>query len=130
MHLDTIATMVDVDAMVMYPAVADTLVAWTVRAPYGVADDADTIDLAVSGPLPFVTAAAEAHGRTPAQVVLRWQVQLGAVPIPKAASPSRQAENLAIFDFELTDGEMAAITALGRADGRRFDGDPDTHEEM
>ncbi|RZU33997.1 arginine deiminase [Blastococcus saxobsidens] len=62
MHLDTIATMVDLDAMVMYPAVADSLVAWTVRAPYGVADDADTIDLAVTGPQPFVTAAAAAMG--------------------------------------------------------------------
>jgi arginine deiminase len=62
MHLDTIATMVDVDAMVMYPAVADSLVAWTVRAPYGVADDGDTTDLAVTGPEPFVQAAAAAMG--------------------------------------------------------------------
>ncbi|WP_104526261.1 arginine deiminase [Blastococcus atacamensis] len=62
MHLDTIATMVDVDAMVMYPAVADSLVAWTVRAPYDIEDDADTTDLAVSGPEPFVLAAAAAMG--------------------------------------------------------------------
>ncbi|TFV53798.1 arginine deiminase [Blastococcus sp. TF02A-35] len=62
MHLDTIATMVDVDAMVMYPAVADSLVAWTVRAPYGIQDDADATDLAVSGPEPFVVAAAAAMG--------------------------------------------------------------------
>jgi arginine deiminase len=66
MHLDTIATMVDVDAMVMYPAVADTLVAWTVTAPDGLApvgaDDADTAELAVSGPQPFVLAAAAAMG--------------------------------------------------------------------
>jgi arginine deiminase len=62
MHLDTIATMVDVDAMVMYPAVADTLVAWTVTAPDGVADDADTAELAVDGPTPFVEAAAAAMG--------------------------------------------------------------------
>ncbi|MGY1848767.1 MULTISPECIES: arginine deiminase [unclassified Blastococcus] len=62
MHLDTIATMVDVDAMVMYPAVADSLVAWTVKAPYGIADDADTTDLAVTGPQPFLTAAASAMG--------------------------------------------------------------------
>ena len=60
MHLDTIATMVDVDAMVMYPAVADSLAAWTVTAPDGVADDADTAELAVSGPQPFLTAAAAA----------------------------------------------------------------------
>src|SRR3954449_6985379 len=60
MHLDTIATMVDADAMVMYPAVADSLVAWTVTAPDGVADDADTTELAVTGPQPFLTAAAAA----------------------------------------------------------------------
>jgi arginine deiminase len=62
MHLDTIATMVDVDAMVMYPAVADSLKAWTVTAPNGVADDADTTELAVAGPQPFLTAAAAAMG--------------------------------------------------------------------
>ena len=62
MHLDTIATMVDLDAMVMYPAVADSLVAWTVTAPDGVADDADTTELAVTGPQPFLTAAAAAMG--------------------------------------------------------------------
>ncbi|MGY1837061.1 arginine deiminase [Blastococcus sp. SYSU DS0510] len=63
MHLDTIATMVDVDAMVMYPAVADSLAAWTVTAPDGCpADDADTTDLVVSGPEPFVAAAAHAMG--------------------------------------------------------------------
>jgi arginine deiminase len=62
MHLDTIATMVDVDAMVMYPAVADALVAWTVTAPEGVGDDADTVELTVTGPRPFVDAAAHAMG--------------------------------------------------------------------
>ncbi|HEY0507346.1 MAG TPA: arginine deiminase [Blastococcus sp.] len=62
MHLDTIATMVDVDAMVMYPAVADSLMAWTVTAPEGVADDADTTELAVAGPQPFLVAAAAAMG--------------------------------------------------------------------
>ncbi|MDP5184862.1 arginine deiminase [Blastococcus sp. BMG 814] len=63
MHLDTIATMVDVDAMVMYPAVADSLAAWTVRAPEGSSpEDAGTTDLAVTGPEPFVRAAASAMG--------------------------------------------------------------------
>jgi arginine deiminase len=62
MHLDTIATMVDVDVMVMYPAVADSLKAWTVTAPGGVADDADTVDLLVDGPQPFLVAAAAAMG--------------------------------------------------------------------
>jgi arginine deiminase len=62
MHLDTIATMVDVDAMVMYPAVADSLVAWTVTAPEGVEEDPEAAELAVTGPQPFVTAAAAAMG--------------------------------------------------------------------
>jgi diketogulonate reductase-like aldo/keto reductase len=50
--------------------------------------------------------------------------------VPKAASPQRQRENLDVFGFELTDDEVAAITALGRPDGRLFGGDPDTHEEQ
>ena len=74
--------------------------------------------------------AAERHGVTPGQVILRWHVQLGSVPVPKSATPSRQAENLDLFGFELTDAEVEAITALGRPDGRLFGGDPDTHEEM
>ena len=66
----------------------------------------------------------------PAQVILRWHVQLGAVPLPKSGTASRQLTNLDVFGFELTDAEMSAITSLGRPDGRLFDGDPDTHEEM
>ena len=77
-----------------------------------------------------VTGPAATYGVTPAQVILRWQVQVGSIPIPKAASPQRQRENLDVFGFELTDGEVAAITALGRSDGRLFGGDPDTHEEQ
>lgn len=77
-----------------------------------------------------VTEAAERCGVTPAQVILRWQVQLGNLPIPKSATPSRQRENLDVFGFELSEDEVAAITALGRPDGRLFGGDPDTHEEM
>lgn len=77
-----------------------------------------------------VTSAASAHGVTPAQAILRWHVQLGSIPLPKSADPARQRENLDVFGFELTDVQMAAITALGRADGRLFDGDPLTHEEQ
>jgi diketogulonate reductase-like aldo/keto reductase len=79
---------------------------------------------------PPVAAAAEAHGVTPGQVILRWQVQLGSIPIPKSATPERQRQNLDVFGFSLTDDEAAAITALGRPDGRLFGGDPDTHEEQ
>jgi diketogulonate reductase-like aldo/keto reductase len=77
-----------------------------------------------------VASAAAAHGVTPAQVILRWHRQLGSVPIPKSADPGRQRENLDIEGFVLADDEVAAITALGRADGRLFGGDPNTHEEM
>jgi len=77
-----------------------------------------------------VTAAAKAHGVTPGQVILRWHLQLGSLPIPKSATPARQQQNLDVFGFELTDAEVAAISALGVPDGRLFGGDPDTHEEM
>ena len=77
-----------------------------------------------------VAAAAEAHGVTPAQAILRWHVQLGVLPLPKSADPERQRANLDVFGFELTDDEVAAISGLAREDGRLFGGDPDTHEEM
>jgi arginine deiminase len=62
MHLDTICTMVDVDALVMYPAVADHLQAWTVTTEDGPPDEADTRELTVRGPQPFLLAAAAAMG--------------------------------------------------------------------
>jgi len=77
---------------------------------------------------PIITAIAEAHGRTPTQVVLRWHTQLAAVPIPKSANPERQRENITIFDFELTESEIAQISSL--ESGRLWGGDPDTHEEF
>lgn len=77
-----------------------------------------------------VMAAADAHGVSPAQVVLRWHLELGAIPIPRSTSPERQRENLDVFGFELSADEVAAISALARADGRWFGGDPNTYEEM
>jgi diketogulonate reductase-like aldo/keto reductase len=79
---------------------------------------------------PAVLAAAQSHAVSPAQVILRWHVQLGSVPLPKSATPQRQRENLDVFGFELAEEEMSAITALGRPDGRLFGADPDVHEEM
>jgi diketogulonate reductase-like aldo/keto reductase len=81
------------------------------------------------GETPVVDAAA-AHGVTPGQVILRWHVQLGSLPLPKSATPERQRQNLDVFGFELSEAEVEAITGLGREDGRLFGGDPDTHEEM
>jgi diketogulonate reductase-like aldo/keto reductase len=77
-----------------------------------------------------VKAAAAAHGVTPGQVVVRWHLQVGALPIPRSKSPERQASNLDVDGFELTADEMAAVATLARPDGRWFGGDPDTHEEM
>lgn len=76
---------------------------------------------------PAVVAAAEALGVTPGQVVLRWHIQLGAVPIPKSSSPERQRANLDVFGFELGPDQLAAIA--GRPH-RRLGGDPEVHEEF
>ncbi|MET0481163.1 MAG: aldo/keto reductase [Mycetocola sp.] len=73
---------------------------------------------------------AAAHGISASQVVLRWHQLRGVVPIPKSAHPDRQRSNFDIPPVELSTEEIAAITALGRADGRLFGGDPNTHEEM
>lgn len=77
-----------------------------------------------------IVAAAQKHGRTPAQVVLRWHTQLGVLPIPKSANAARRAENLDVTGFTLDDADMAAIGTLNKVNGRLFDGDPRTHEEF
>jgi len=69
-------------------------------------------------------------GRTVAQVVLRWHVQLGVEPLPKAASLERQIENLALFDFALSGEDMTTIAALARPDGRLGGQDPARYEEF
>ena len=69
------------------------------------------------------------HGRTPAQVVLRWHVQQGLVTFPKASSRGRLVENLDVYGFELTDEDLAGIATL--ADGTRVNGQyPDVWEEF
>lgn len=73
---------------------------------------------------------AAAHGKTPTQTILRWHIQLGAIPIPRASSLEHQKENLDIFDFELSEAEMKVISGLGREDGRLWGQDPATYEEM
>ncbi|SDO17267.1 aldo/keto reductase [Alkalicoccus daliensis] len=73
---------------------------------------------------------AEDHNKTISQVVLRWHYQLGAVSIPKSASPERQLENISIFDFSLRDSDMKAISELTKADGRLNDQDPAEYEEF
>ena len=70
-----------------------------------------------------VTALAAEYGRTAAQVVLRWHLQLGNIVIPKSVTPSRIRENIALFDFDLTDADVATLSALDR--GLRTGPDPD-----
>ncbi|CAL9387520.1 putative oxidoreductase_MSMEI_2347 [Streptomyces sp. enrichment culture] len=72
--------------------------------------------------IPAIVAIAQKHGRTPAQVVLRWHLQLGNVVIPKSVTPSRIAENIDVFGFDLDDEDLAAISALN--EDRRLGADP------
>ena len=84
-----------------------TLTAWSPIARGKVATD------------PVLIAIGEAHGKTAAQVTLRWLVQQhGVIAIPRTTSATRAAENIAVFDFELTEVEMAAIFELATPKGR------------
>ena len=74
---------------------------------------------------PTVTSVGQAHGKTPAQVLTRWSIQLGNVVIPRSSSPDRMKENLDVFDFELTENEMTTLNGLD--DGTRFRPNPDTY---
>ncbi|MEV0320903.1 aldo/keto reductase [Streptomyces sp. NPDC050658] len=76
--------------------------------------------------VPAIVAIAQKHGRTPAQIVLRWHIQLGNVVIPKSVTPSRIKENIEVFDFELDPEDMAAISALN--EDRRLGPDPKTFD--
>jgi 2,5-diketo-D-gluconate reductase A len=73
---------------------------------------------------PAITAIAEAHDKTPAQVVIRWHLELGNIVFPKSVTPERIEENLDVFDFHLTDDEMEQIEELDA--GERTGPDPDT----
>jgi 2,5-diketo-D-gluconate reductase A len=70
---------------------------------------------------------AQAHERTPGQIVLRWHVQHGLVAIPKSSRPDRMAENFAVFDFELTADEMSALDELDRGERSATDSDSFGH---
>ncbi|MHA0286576.1 aldo/keto reductase [Mycobacterium sp. C3-094] len=97
-----------------------------VNAEHGIATEA-------YGPLgvgrllehPAVAAIAEAQGRTPAQVLIRWSIQLGNIVIPRSSSPERIEANIDVFGFELTDEQMTSLNGLN--DGTRFRPDPETY---
>lgn len=100
---------------------AEEQIAVTAFSPFG-ADSYLPLGMAQPGESvmenPAVTDIATAHGRSPAQVCLRWAVQRGTVAIPKTQRPERLKENLAVFDFVLSDAEMKRLDALDR--NRRF----------
>ncbi|MCK0175048.1 aldo/keto reductase [Mycolicibacterium sp. F2034L] len=73
---------------------------------------------------PTVTQVAEAHGKTAAQALIRWHIQLGNIVIPKSVNPQRIASNFDVFDFELSEQDMTSIASL--ADGTRLGPDPRT----
>ena len=75
---------------------------------------------------PRIIEVAESKGRTPAQVVLRWHIQLGCVVIPKSVTPERIRENFAVADFELDDADLAAIAELNT--GERLGPDPEVFD--
>ncbi len=87
--------------------------AWSPIAQGGVLDDATIVKIA------------EHVGRTPAQVTLRWHIQRGDIVFPKSSTPERIEENFALFDFELDDQAMDAISALDRGEEGRTGPNPD-----
>jgi 2,5-diketo-D-gluconate reductase A len=96
------------------------------HASHGVVTEAWS-PLAKGGDLlaePVITALADKHGRTPAQVVLRWHLKLGNVVIPKSVTPARIQQNIELFDFDLADADLAELSTLER--GLRTGPNPDT----
>ncbi len=69
---------------------------------------------------PAIGSIARAHGKSPAQVMLRWHLQQGLVAIPRSSNPDRVRQNIEILDFELTQAEMALLSGLASPDGRIF----------
>ncbi|BCI52160.1 oxidoreductase [Mycolicibacterium litorale] len=77
---------------------------------------------------PVVTRIAEATGKTPAQVVLRWHIQRGDIVFPKSVTPQRIKENFALFDFELGDADVDALSGLDKGEDGRTGPNPDTFD--
>jgi 2,5-diketo-D-gluconate reductase A len=75
---------------------------------------------------PVIVDLAGGHAKTPAQIVLRWHIQLGSVVFPKSVTPERIAENIDIFDFELSEADMTRISALNKDE--RTGPDPDVFD--
>ena len=67
---------------------------------------------------PVIAGVAAKHGKTPAQVVIRWHLDSGLIVIPKSVRPERLKENIGVFDFRLDDADMRSMRGLDKADGR------------
>lgn len=79
---------------------------------------------------PVIEGIAQKYGVSVGQVVLAWDAARSVLPIPKASSQARQQENLAALDISLDADDVAAITQLGKPDGRMQDQDPAVYEEF
>jgi 2,5-diketo-D-gluconate reductase A len=79
---------------------------------------------------PVIVEIARAAGRTPAQVVLRWQIQRGRVVFPKSTSPERMRENFDVFGFELAGADLDRIDALDRGEAGRTGPNPDRFDRL
>ncbi|MFL2143745.1 aldo/keto reductase [Ruoffia sp. FAM 20857] len=78
----------------------------------------------------LITAIAQAHNKTEYQVILRWHIQRGFLPIPKSGNYQRQRQNIDIFDFNLSEGEVAKINSMSHEDGRQKDQNPAEYQEF
>lgn len=78
----------------------------------------------------IITDLTNKYQKSAGQVILRWHVDRGILPLPKSRNLSHQRENLAIFDFELTEEEINAINRLNKEDGRIEGQDPNEYEEF
>jgi 2,5-diketo-D-gluconate reductase A len=98
---------------------------------YGIATEAWS-PIAQGGVLedPVITEIADKVGKTPAQVVLRWHIQRGDIVFPKSVTPSRMQENFDIFDFELNQSDMDAISTLDKSEDGRTGPHPDTFDKV
>ncbi len=131
-HLRRLAQEADVVPAVNQIEVHPYLLNSEVRAygaEHGIATEAWS-PIAQGGVLadPAITTVADRLGRTAAQVVLRWHVQRGDIIFPKSTTPSRIQENFELFDFELTQEDMAAVSALDRGEEGRTGPNPDVFD--
>jgi 2,5-diketo-D-gluconate reductase A len=77
---------------------------------------------------PVIERISDAAGKSPAQVVLRWHIQRGDIVFPKSVSPDRMSSNFELFDFELDNSDMDAISALDQGESGRTGPNPDTFD--